>query len=211
MLDEAQQLRHLGGLGAAVQGGDEFDGPLQPFEVGGELGLQLGVELADGIALNGGGYAPPDGAGAVGPDRVVQLINGVACVDNAQCQSTWCARGDNMTCGACGPKPTAGTSCANQECGEGLSCVKDVCVTPGMAGAGCDADHPCRAGYACKGVTPGSMGTCALGIAAGGACEAFLGPNNAGCDQTKGLYCHPTMRVCTAVSYAKTGEACGVV
>ena len=41
------------------------------------IGLSFtGVELADGIALNGGGYAPPDGAGAVGPDRVVQLING---------------------------------------------------------------------------------------------------------------------------------------
>ena len=139
------------------------------------------------------------------------VVNGAACVDNAQCASTWCARGDNMTCGACGPKPTAGTSCANQECGEGLSCVNDVCVVPGMAGAQCDGTHPCRAGYACKGVTPGGMGTCALGLSAGTMCESLMGPNNAGCDQTKGLYCHPTTRVCTAVTYAKTGEACGVV
>jgi hypothetical protein len=41
------------------------------------IGLNFtGVVLADGVALNGGGYAPPDGAGAVGPDRIVQLING---------------------------------------------------------------------------------------------------------------------------------------
>jgi hypothetical protein len=45
------------------------------------IGLNFtGVVLADGSVLNGGGYAPPDGAGAVGPDRVVQLINGAFAV-----------------------------------------------------------------------------------------------------------------------------------
>ncbi len=140
-----------------------------------------------------------------------QIANGSACTDNAQCQSTWCARANNMTCGACGPRPVAGTNCANQECADGLRCVNDVCVTTGMAGAQCDGSHPCRAGYACKGATPGGMGTCALGLAAGAMCESLLGPNNAGCDTAKGLYCHPTTRVCTAVTYAKTGEACNIV
>lgn len=46
------------------------------------IGLNFtGVTLTDGQALNAGkGYAPPDSDGAVGPDRIVQLINGAYAV-----------------------------------------------------------------------------------------------------------------------------------
>jgi hypothetical protein len=45
------------------------------------IGLNFtGVKLSDGVALNGGGYAPPDNSGGVGPNHVVQLINGAFAV-----------------------------------------------------------------------------------------------------------------------------------
>jgi len=45
------------------------------------IGLNFtGVTFSDGSKLNGGGYVPPDNAGAVGPDKVVQLINGAFAV-----------------------------------------------------------------------------------------------------------------------------------
>jgi hypothetical protein len=140
-----------------------------------------------------------------------QNANGTACTNNDQCQSTWCAKANNQTCGTCGPIPTEGTSCANQDCPNGLQCASGnkTCVKPGMAGTACDANHPCQGGLACKGATPGGMGTCALALQAGAMCDRLLGPNNAGCDQTKGLFCHPSTSVCTSVVWAKVGEACG--
>jgi hypothetical protein len=48
---------------------------------GASIGLNFtGVKLSDGVALNGGGYAPPDNSGGVGPNHVVQLINGAFAV-----------------------------------------------------------------------------------------------------------------------------------
>jgi hypothetical protein len=45
------------------------------------IGLNYtGVKLSDGIALNGGAYVPPDNSGGVGPNHVVQLINGAFAV-----------------------------------------------------------------------------------------------------------------------------------
>jgi hypothetical protein len=45
------------------------------------IGLNFtGVRLGNGILLTGGGYAPPDNDGAVGPNQVVQLINGAFAV-----------------------------------------------------------------------------------------------------------------------------------
>lgn len=45
------------------------------------IGLNFtGVKLSDGVALNGGGYAPPDNSGGVGPNHIVQLINGAFAV-----------------------------------------------------------------------------------------------------------------------------------
>lgn len=44
---------------------------------GASIGLNFtGVEWSEGFTLNGGGYAPPDNGGSVGPANVVQLING---------------------------------------------------------------------------------------------------------------------------------------
>jgi hypothetical protein len=70
------------------------------------IGLNYtGVTLAEGKALNSNsGYAPPDNAGAVGPNNVVQLINGAYAVyDKATGQRTqtmsakdfWTAAGVN--------------------------------------------------------------------------------------------------------------------
>ncbi|MBI3839599.1 MAG: hypothetical protein HY288_16890 [Planctomycetia bacterium] len=47
----------------------------------GTIGLNFtGVTLTDGIALKGFSYAPPDNAAAVGPNQIVQLINGAYAV-----------------------------------------------------------------------------------------------------------------------------------
>jgi len=55
--------------------------PEQSTAQTGTIGLNFtGVRLSDGIALNGGPYAPPDNAGAVGPNNIVQLINGAYAV-----------------------------------------------------------------------------------------------------------------------------------
>ena len=45
------------------------------------IGLNFtGVTLTDGIALTGGPYVPPDNSAGVGPDHLVQLINGAFAV-----------------------------------------------------------------------------------------------------------------------------------
>ncbi|MEX0978767.1 MAG: hypothetical protein WDZ48_07955, partial [Pirellulales bacterium] len=51
--------------------------------VGATIGLNFpGANLDDGIFATGKGYAPPDNGGGVGPDHVVQLINGAFVVFN---------------------------------------------------------------------------------------------------------------------------------
>jgi len=57
-------------------------GPAPLLAQTGSIGLNFtGVTLADGMSLNAnGGYAPPDNAGAVGPNDIVQLINGAFAV-----------------------------------------------------------------------------------------------------------------------------------
>lgn len=51
--------------------------------VGASIGWNFtGATLGDGIFANGKGYAPPDNTGGVGPDSIVQLINGAFVVFN---------------------------------------------------------------------------------------------------------------------------------
>ena len=55
--------------------------PEQSSAQTGTIGLNFtGVQLSDGITLNGTSYAPPDNAGGVGPNNIVQLINGAYAV-----------------------------------------------------------------------------------------------------------------------------------
>lgn len=57
-------------------------GPALHAARGASIGLNFtGVEWFEGFSLNGNvGYAPPDNAGGVGPDNIVQLINGAFAV-----------------------------------------------------------------------------------------------------------------------------------
>ena len=57
-------------------------GPAPLLAQSGTIGLNFtGVTMADGMSLNAnGGYAPPDNAGGVGPNHIVQLINGAFAV-----------------------------------------------------------------------------------------------------------------------------------
>ena len=58
-----------------------FFAPVPSSAQTGTIGLNFtGVQLSDGIALNGTSYVPPDNGGAVGPKNVVQLINGAYAV-----------------------------------------------------------------------------------------------------------------------------------
>jgi hypothetical protein len=54
-----------------------------PLAAGATIGLNFtNVTLGNGIYYTGGGYAPPDNSGGVGPDSIVSLMNGVFVVRN---------------------------------------------------------------------------------------------------------------------------------
>ncbi len=56
-------------------------GPWTAATTAATIGLNFtGVKLSDGLALNGGSYSPPDNSGGVGPNNIVQLINGAFAV-----------------------------------------------------------------------------------------------------------------------------------
>ena len=126
---------------------------------------------------------------------------GVPCVSNAQCESGACSRQPNTLCGVCATPVDEGNACVeDDECAPGLSCHMKKCLRPQAPGMPCDASRPCQTGAYCKGAV------CTVQSAAGAACMA-----EAACDAGAGLLCNPAARVCQAVAYASSGEACGLV
>jgi hypothetical protein len=126
------------------------------------------------------------------------LATGMACGNNAQCQSNYCMVAATASCGACGTKAANGGSCTtDNDCPSGSACTAGTCVAEGQAGGTCDATHPCGEPLVCK------TGTCATAAEAGQSCTAGT------CDSTQGLYCN-TQTTCETVQTAMAGGACGV-
>ena len=133
-----------------------------------------------------------------------KLANGAACGDDAQCTSTYCKKPANAVCGVCGARATAGGACSiDADCDFKLKCANMLCVAYGAVGASCDGGHPCAAPNVCRG------GTCAVPAGAGQACTPSASGGD--CDQTKGLYCAPTSRVCAVATFVGAGQPCGFV
>jgi len=135
--------------------------------------------------------------------------NGMACGDDWQCMSGHCTIPDNSTCGVCGSLAPAGGSCPNKtddECEFGLVCADNfLCVTPGAAGASCDANHPCANPLVCVGATMTAQGTCTMGGALGAPCTS-----DQGCSLVQGLWCtRAANRTCATVAGADPGMPCG--
>ncbi len=127
--------------------------------------------------------------------------DGEPCGVDTQCKSTNC-KINSGECGACAPRVAAGGSCdVDDDCDANLTCANGVCATPVPAGGACATTDQCLRSLLCK------NGTCAKGGAAGAPCE----PQQQGCASFQGLYCDPESKVCAAASWAKVGEACGLV
>ena len=136
--------------------------------------------------------------------------NGMACGDDWQCASGRCNIPDNATCGVCADRAAGGAACPNKtddDCEFGLVCADNmICVVPGVAGASCDANHPCASPLVCNGATvTGGLGTCAAGGALGAPCT-----DDQSCSIIDGLWCTREMnRTCAKVGAAEAGMRCG--
>jgi hypothetical protein len=165
-----------------------------------------GESCADIVSNN-----PPSACHAV----MGQLANGTACGDPSQCQSAYCNRGTDGTCGACGMRVSGGACHRDEDCDYGQLCVtatgatpagteQGACVAPGGSGATCDGPHPCNKTLACK------NGTCAAPDEAGAACIPGNQANPFGsCDVLKGLLCYQLK--CVALGVAAAGQPCGTI
>ncbi|MHB8416828.1 MAG: hypothetical protein ACYDCL_02045 [Myxococcales bacterium] len=145
------------------------------------------------------------------------LANGAACAFPAQCQSTFCAVGDDQICGTCQPQPVAGSSCDAGSCGSGLFCLPDswTCTQGVPDGGACNDRSACGGGESCVGFLDGGSGVCTPRLGIGASCDARqeTGPN---CFNAGGADCVTTVGGggtgrCAAITVAQAGEACGRV
>lgn len=169
---------------------------------GGETAMETCASFLSGVSPPAG-CAVPAGPGALGSP----------CSFAAQCQSAFCAIPPTALCGTCAAQPTAGTSCANQGCGQTLQCVgaTPTCQAPVGDGGQCSKDLPCGQGESCVGATMTAMGTCmAQGEMVGATCDArqMTGPN---CDAAAGLTCDTSTNTCAMQPLVAAGQGCGVM
>jgi len=134
------------------------------------------------------------------------LPDGAACGDDAQCVGRLCNIAPGQICGVCSAPVAAGGACrSDDDCDTSLKCAgmanQLVCTARVAAGGACDASHPCQALLACK------AGTCATPDPAGTAC--MTGQDT--CDSAHGVLCHPVNQTCAQLTFAKPGDACGLV
>lgn len=141
------------------------------------------------------------------------LTDGAACSDDAQCKSTWCGKADDSFCGKCTPLSKDGAACTtfttatgatSKRCSRGLSCQKDMCITPKTSGATCSETSDCGFGLACF------NGKCTLGGKVGAKCDPE-GKTEVGCDFLQGAVCNPMTKVCQEIAKANVGQPCGLV
>jgi hypothetical protein len=130
--------------------------------------------------------------------------NGMACGTNEQCGTGYCAQSD-QACGVCTALVNAGDACSvDDDCQPGLLCSNDShCIVPGLAGAICNDNQPCKFGLYCK------AGSCVnTSETPGGNCNMDLQES---CDVAKGIYCDGTAAKCANVGFAQNGDPCGLV
>lgn len=129
-------------------------------------------------------------------------VNGGACVDNSQCQSTFCNKSAS-SCGVCSAVPSAGSACTtDDDCAPGMKCANsNTCAVPGASGASCnDQSAPCAYPLACNG---GTCGARAGSGAPGQACQS-----TGDCDASTGTLC--IRGTCAAITLADPGGTCSV-
>jgi hypothetical protein len=134
------------------------------------------------------------------------LADGAPCGVDAQCKGKLCRQSSGNTCGACSTIGAGGAACERDEdCDSSLGCVDKKCVTFAKAGSPCTATSPCVRSLSCN------KGTCAVPLSGGAACEPNTDQSMNPCDASKGFFCHPTTKVCTAIKTAGAGAECGIV
>ncbi|MDB4995583.1 MAG: Thiamin-phosphate pyrophosphorylase, partial [Myxococcaceae bacterium] len=132
------------------------------------------------------------------------IANGTACGESGQCQSGFCAKAVDNTCGSCAIPPTAGQSCANGDCPTGLKCISGTCQAPGTAGSPCNANQPCGLAFTCF------NGKCQAAGKVGDACD-FQAKTAPACDLFQsGAICQ-NGKTCEALNIGKTGDTCGFI
>jgi len=139
------------------------------------------------------------------------LADGAACLDDAQCKSTWCAKNDDAMCGTCKAQPAVGGPCIDlgtkndgsiqKSCGRNLECAKDKCAKPGVKDAVCDESQPCGLGLTCF------NSKCVAAGKPGAKCDP-AGVTEPACDLLQGAFCNQSTKVCQAIVGAKPGESC---
>jgi hypothetical protein len=146
-----------------------------------------------------------DGKSPAGCDNIKgSIANGAACGENGQCQSAFCAKAADSTCGTCAVLATSGQPCANGDCPTGLKCVSGNCQTPGTAGSTCSATQPCGIAYTCF------NGKCQAGGKVGDTCD-FQAKTAPACDVFQaGAICQ-NGKTCEAITIGNAGDACGFI
>jgi len=138
------------------------------------------------------------------------VATGAACGDDAQCDSTFCARTPDATCGICQPPTSAGSACVRNSCSAGTVCPagQSKCITPvaGKVDDACTAQEQCDLAHA-VGCNVGAGKCLALTAASSGACGAnSIFPTSYAVCPASGTCSAPLGGRCSAA--AKDGDAC---
>ena len=145
---------------------------------------------------------------------VIAGPNSGTCSFEAQCSTEFCAIGAHAVCGLCEAQPVAGTSCADNDCGEsGLVCDtnNNKCAMPAQVNQACNKTIPCAHGTSCVGDTNTQNGKCELQVTTmGGTCDPTR-KNAPTCNSDDGLTCNQSTKKCVARPVVAAGMACGLV
>jgi hypothetical protein len=132
------------------------------------------------------------------------LANGSPCLDDAQCQTSFCTKAANTLCGTCAAPPAAGAPCANGKCPNGLRCnASDVCAAAATSGQKCTGSADCEGDLTCN------VGLCGKPAQNGEACS-LQGDTAAACDPLAALWCNTVSKKCEPYKIAAAGAACGL-
>ncbi len=140
--------------------------------------------------------------------------NGQSCVNNGQCQSTWCYVATTAACGVCATRPAPGAPCTSTvQCGgNGMLCSQaDTCAEVVAGGGACGMGNPCGFGLSCVGSTATTSGICqTAGTTPGAACDD--GRTTAPlCNHDDGLFCPSATDMCAQSSLVDAGAVCGII
>jgi hypothetical protein len=129
-----------------------------------------------------------------------ELADDLTCGSDWQCQSAYCSKPREGSCGACKPRGRSREAChVDADCEPGLACRDDECVTYGALAQSCDGRHPCAPGLHCQ------DNVCVPSGQLGARCD--YGPS--ACDLLQGLTCVSASSTCEPIGLAGVGMACG--